>query len=200
MILAEYNTGYDIRDVDGAFRKFIESFGFQVYQDGGYKRVPIYFGDDVEEVAFRLPSIYVYPGSSLRTPLSWQKDPGIEFNIDEEDDTLINTTLKRFTEVFYSYRVSFYLGFKQHTNEAEQLILSRVPNKFVLSFMKDNKSFKLGFVRDAEIFRMDDVEDDKRIYRRDFIVTTQLLFMTETITTDLRALEVVVSTTTLKEE
>lgn len=180
--------GYTIRDVDKALKDIIDSRNLTVVMEGKEVRVRSNFSSPDEMIAkFRLPMICIESGYMIRTPENWQPDLSRGF---ENNGNYVGVTTCRLIDIFYSYKVGFYVSLKPHCTLLEIEFLKMFPNKFYADVVDySGNEYTVSFVSNEALVNIDEVkstynkdrplneaqiDSDTRIYRRDKIVTAQL--------------------------
>lgn len=191
---------YSIRDVDSALMNIIKARNITVDLEGKDVRVRVYVGSPDELIAQRrLPFIGIESGWMIRTPEIWQPSPGGEVEVVGNS---VDVYSCRTMDVFYTYKVGFYVTYQPHCAQLELDFIRMFPNKFLADVIDASGiEYKIPFVCDPAMINMDEatsafkkttpvsdgnLDSDLRIYRRDKLMTAQLMIEERSVETLLR--------------
>lgn len=169
--------GYTIRDVDKAFKNYILGKELSVRMEGLDVRIKVYSATPDAMLGRKyIPGICIESGYTISVPAYFQKE--IErFEVNESNSDLVDVTTERIIDVRYSYKIGFYVYYKSHCAYLEEQFLRMFPNKKFLDVVdKDVTSYRLCFGNDTGLTPMDEEVDNRKVYRRDTVLTTSLLF------------------------
>jgi hypothetical protein len=194
---------YEIRDVDKALKKMLVDRNFNLVMEGKDVRVRVLFGSPDEIYAkFRLPCICIESGYLITVPEKWQPDEVKSIDINATDSKYVDKTTCRLIDIFYSYKIGFYVTKKPHCTYMEMEFLKMFPNYFNINVINsDGDVESVYFIADQALVNLDqqksivtrdrsmldtEMDSDTRIYRRDKMVTAQLLIEESSVETLLR--------------
>lgn len=177
--------GYTFRDIDKALMAYIEEQNFTVLQDNTEVRVRTFISSPDEMIAQkRFPAISVEPGWVIDVDPDWYKRDRFE---DTVVDNYVSTKRITLVDLFYHYKIGFYVNFRGHCKYLEGEFLFTFPRKFTIDVTDtEGNIWTVPFMSDSMI-NMDEVDGDLRLYRRDLIVKAHLAIEKDTLTTELRA-------------
>ena len=188
---------YLIRDVDKALKNRIDTRGLTVFAEGKESRIRTVFSSPDELIAnFRLPLICIESGYMLRTPEEWQPDSLISYTV---DGTSAIKSSCQLIDLFYTYKIGFYVTHKPHCTYLESEFMKLFPNEFYADVVDySGNEYTVPFRSNPNLINLDEskgtykvdadsqLDSDSRIYRRDKIVTAQLLLEESTVESLLR--------------
>jgi hypothetical protein len=191
---------YTIRDIDKALLDKIKAKDFSLILEGKDIRVRAEYGTPDEMISMRrFPGICIESGYQIRTPESWQPDVMVGASI---AGISVDMASCRLIDIFYTYKIGFYVTFRPHCTYMEQEFLKLFPNKFwcdVVDYSGNN--YKIPFVQDSGLINLDvskgvakmerplqegELESDLRLYRRDILLTSQIVLEERTVESLLR--------------
>lgn len=178
---------YAIRDVDKGIYNLIHSKNFVVVDEGMSARVRVLMDTPDEALAKKTyPCIYIDSGFNINTPEWWQSQKK-SFSINEVDNHLVDVTTERQITVFYDYRVGLYVKKKSHCNYLVTELISLLPNNFDLAITNQaSESDKVWFQREGSFVSLDESDGDEKLYRREVVLTAQLLMEKQEVESLLR--------------
>ena len=191
---------YSIRDVDSAVMNIVKAKNITVSMEGKDVRVRVYVGSPDELIAQRrLPFIGIESGWMIRTPEIWQSSPLNEAVV--SGNSVDVYSCKPIT-VFYTYKIGFYVTYQPHCAQLEVDFMRLFPNKFLATVVDSSGTeYSIAFDSDPSMINMDEatnafkkstpigdqnLDSDVRIYRRDKLVTAQLMIEDSSVETFLR--------------
>lgn len=180
---------YTIRDIDKALVAKIEAKNFTVFTEGKNIRVKTLMGTPDELIAQKhYPCVLIESGYMIRTPESWQKLDTVEY---AAAGSYVSQYVCSFRDVFYTYKVGFYVNYKPHCTYLEAEFLKLFPNKFYCAITDSSGyGYTVPFVTEGALVNLDESkglarldralrptekDSDVRLFRRDIIMTTQLM-------------------------
>jgi len=189
----------EIRDVDAALKNIVDSKNFTVHQENMEIRLRTIFSTPDEVLAKKLyPIIGIESGFIIDTPLEWQAE-SVEYTINGTDYQKADAIIDTVSDLFYDYKVAFYVGYKSHCVYLEREFLKLFPVNFVVFVTVGTAVYSVPFERKG-IVNMDGFDEDRRFYRRDALLTAQIQMEDVTVETDYRpytSVTVEVSTSTI---
>lgn len=176
--------GYTFRDIDKALMAYIEGQNFTVLQDNTEVRVRTFVSSPDEMIAQkRFPAISVEPGWIIDVDPDWQKNDSEESVIDGNNVIITRTAL---IDLFYHYKIGFYVNYRGHCKYLEGAFLFTFPRKFTIDVTDtEGNIWTVPFMSDSMI-NMDEVDGDLRLYRRDLVVKAHLAIEKDTLTEAIR--------------
>jgi hypothetical protein len=170
-----------LRIIDKAIYNLIHKQNFSVPQDGKDVRFQVLFSTPEEALAKKVyPCFYIDSLFDIKTPEWWQNER-ITFEENTIDSRLTDKKFQKSVCVFYSYRIGFYVLYRQHLNYTMEKVIKLFPNKLYLSIVNPEGEDEIIFFRREGIIKLDELEGKRKIFRRDFELVTQLLFEEEEI-------------------
>jgi hypothetical protein len=191
---------YTIRDVDSAVLARVKDRNITVRAEDQDIRVRVYVGSPDELIAQkRLPFIGIESGWMIRTPVNWQPDVMTEMVVSGNS---VDVYTCRMIDVFFTYKIGFYVSYQPHCSELEMEFLKMFPRMFLANVVDvSGVEYSIPFVSDEGMINMDEatnafkrdqttsrsgLDGDLRIYRRDKLVTAQLTIEESSVETLLR--------------
>ena len=186
---------YTIRDIDAALYAKIDAENFTLFSEGKNVRVRTAFGTPDEMIAQkRVPGILIESGYMVRTPEIWQPIRTVSY---AANGSYVSESVCQLRDIFYTYKVGFYVGYKPHCTYLEWEFMRLFPNKFFCTITDSSGyGYRVPFVTEGELVNLDETKNlekldrglrptekdsDSRLYRRDIVMTAQLTMVDEQV-------------------
>jgi len=172
---------YIIADIDAAMKEYIESFQLTVNQDNQDIVLPVQFSyPDRLEINQRFPLINIESGFSMKRDTRFTKEDRLSY-ADNLNNVDITTT--KLIDVFWRYRIGYYVYYKRHQAEIELAMLQMFPPKFLLPIKGNTEKVDCSSISPLNL---DERMEDYMVYRSDYQVTAHLCFENQYVETELR--------------
>jgi hypothetical protein len=187
--MAYKEFGYTLKDVDSTLKDYIQTFDSSVNMDGIDTRLRIYESTPDEMLAKkRYPSICIEPGYLAYTPEEWVRPDEGDVRLNPDNDQLLDFKTTRIINLYYGYKVSFYVRYQNHCNYMILKFLEMFPEFVTLRMpLQADDHYSFEFKRSERFINMDQIVDNLKVYRRDVTLTTRLSFSFDYYKSVLRA-------------
>ena len=171
-------TGYTLEDVSKALSNYILSFNLKLTQNG--INVPLKIVVDTPDIAISArtyPSIFINPGFVSGVPEAWERERSItDQEFDEDNPSILKTNITQITNMNYSYQIGFLVEYSTHRDIMLLKFATMFSRRFFLCFkdVAEQDDHRLEFKHDGKVIPLDFTENNKKIFRRDIILTTRI--------------------------
>ncbi len=168
---------YKIRDVDKKWLIFLKGQGWTVRQSNKDVRFRITL-DTADEVVSKntYPAISINSGFPIvDEEVEWNRNRGDIYvqKAESGPDSEKVVTLAQKSDITYQYTISYYVLFNSHNNFILEEFLRIFPRTFVIPLIINGQTESIEYRR-LSIVDLTETVDDKKIYRRDFVLQTHL--------------------------
>lgn len=168
---------YDIRDVDKKWLIFLKNQNWTLRQSGKDVRFRI-TTNSADEVLSKntYPAIGINSGFPIvDEEVEWNQNRGDIYvkKAETGPDSQKVVTLPQKTDLTYQYTVSYFVLFNSHNNFMLKEFFRIFPRTFVIPLVINGQTEHIEYRRIGNTDLTERI-DDKKIYRRDFVLQTHL--------------------------
>jgi hypothetical protein len=171
--------GYTIRDVTKTLTNYITKFDLKVFQEGIVTRVKIDTSAPDEAISNKItPMIYINPHFNTTIPKVWRRPKEvISSEYDVDNPAILKTTFGEIRNVFMQYQIGFLVEYSHHCDYLTEKFIEMFPLELYLDYKAESDDdYMFVFFNDGKVIPLDFIKDNKKIYRRDIILSIRLSF------------------------